>query len=800
MSDTKKQLQLGDYMKATMKVTNAEGSKWRNESPDQHPLRKIRTPELPVDLLPSHIHKLPELRASETERYRNQSDLRAMEVTVSNQQRSDDRCAQIRSQGRTYQIEMERKDENSLNTHEMSDILVKDNEMLHDRLDETESRLDILEKHMEERIKEMNKRVLNKEEELTKKECVITSLNKEMGKARSNLRVTSAVTSQQVQIQQLQQEIQKVKEMLLIQSNTKEKETRMLQEGLADMESNLTNTDKLVLGETKELQRRIAILAQSNEKLEEEREELMQMLKIAKDEARKQEAIARSYAARINQVRSPNLKRTESRMSIAAERRVLTIENADEPQGNKGAYEDDNELSSAGAQAQMQVPAAVHQLLKLVDWPRRKACFQHDEFCEKVEHTFTRGRSKGIPGYLLAESLHSAIQKQEKLARLYNSEIGTAPELTFDTVMGALRKCDRVFSEKSNYEKWESVVLEEEESIFSFCKRVERAYKDYKVGEEGNEDLQAKMVKERVIKGANLSDTVAASILTCENLQKLPGYIQQALDRETKTEDQAETPARRVQDQHQKTRQQQQQPQRQLGPVKQTYQQAEGRQQQPQQSQPQRQQIQQLLPQHQAQATQPQYGQPQQFLQQPQHQLFQQFQFPPPPQAPAPPQQYLQPQHQSQQQAMQRAQQPQLFQQLQFPPPPLQKQSEYRYQQNQQMAPQQAHTQYNAVLQQAGTTNTQTTAAVQVAATQSERAPTGFEKIRANSSIQMCTKCRRIQSGHRWTRCQHPPFCSYCQEEGHTDTEHRMQFLPPQHQRHIAPGLQQNEDMQGSQI
>ena len=764
MSDTKKELQLGRYRKAAKKVTNADGSKWQNESPDQPPSRKARTPELPVNLLPSHFQKLPELRASEAERYRHQSDLRAMEVTVSNQQRSNNGCAQIWSQGRTYQIEMERKDENSLNAHEMSDVFVKDNEMLHDRLDETESRLDILEKHMKEsKRKEMNKRVLNKEEELTKKECMITSLNKEMGKARNNSRVTSAViASQQVQIQQLQQELEKAKEMLLIQSNTKEKETRMLQEGLADMERDLTNTDKLVLGETKELQRKIAILAQSNEKLEEEREELIQMLKIAKDEARRQKAIARSYAARINQVRSPNPKRTESRVSIAAERRVLTMENADEPQGDEGAYEDDNELPSAGAQAQMQIPAAVHQLLKLVDWPRRKACFQHDEFCERVEHTFTRGRSKGIPGYLLAESLHSAIQKQEKLARLYNSEIGTAPELTFDTVMGALRKCDRVFSEKSNYEKWESVVLEEEESIFSFCKRVERAYKDYKVGEEGNEDLQVKMVKERVIKGANLSDTVAASILTCENLQKLPGYIQQALDRETKTEDQAETPARRVQDrqQSQKTRQQQQQPRRQLGPVKQTYQQAKGRQQQPQQSQPQRQQMQQLLPQHQAQAAQPQYGQPQQFLQQPQHQLFQRFQFPPPPQAPASAQQYLQPQHQSQQQAMQRAQQLQLFQQLQFPPPPLQKLSEYKYQQNQQMAPQEAQTRYNAVLQQARTTNI----------------------------------------GHRWTRCQYPPFCSYCQEEGHTDTEHRTQFPPPQQQRHIAPGLQQNGDMQGSQI
>ena len=95
----------------------------------------------------------------------------------------------------------------------------------------------------------------------------------------------------------------------------------------------------------------------------------------------------------------------------------------------------------------LQTPANVHQLLKLVDWPRRKACFQHDEFCEKVEHTFTRSLSKGIPEYLLAESLHSAIQKQEKFARLYNSEIGTAPELTFDTVMGAIRKCDSFLRE-----------------------------------------------------------------------------------------------------------------------------------------------------------------------------------------------------------------------------------------------------------------------------------------------------------------------------------------------------------------
>ena len=763
----------------------ADNSKRKIEpSPGPSPPRKLKTPELvlppPLEL---HIHRLPEL-ARETDKTgygRKQAD----------QIKSNNGCTQFRPQTEIYQSGGDEEVENS---EGQPGNIEDDCEMLNDQLDEAHERIAELEKMLDERVNELNKLLLDREEELSKRDCIIAALNKELEKVKLNSRVANnMIATTQVELQELQTEIvqSEIKFNRLISS--KDDEIKMLQDAIAENQKESQTTDEMVVKEAKEMQRQIVTLTQANKQLEEEHGELLQMLKTAREEAKKQEAIARSYATRINQVRSSNLRRTESRMSVGAERRVLTMENAHEPEGDND--DDDDDLSSAGAQAQVQIPAAVHQLLKFVDWPRRKACFQHDEFCEKVEHTFRRSMEKGIPSHLLAESLHSAIQKQEKFARLYNSEIGTAPELTFDTVMGAIRQCDRVFSEKSNYEKWESVILEEDESIFSFCRRVERAYKDYKIGEEGNDDLQVKLIKERVIKGANLSDAVAASILTCENLQKLPGYIQQALDREPKTKSQTETGAKQAQEPTQAPRQKQQQPQKQAGPVKQTYERSERKekqqQQQPQGTIPQRQQS---MPQQQVQR------------QQPQRQFYQ------PPSV----------------QQMSRGPFPTSFPQNRYPPPPSYQQNRpTNYQQNfrSQGVPASASV-INQTLQrfaaqninqpdqtqssqepqnqaQAATVATDQEQSKTVASVDRihERAPTGFEHQRENRTIQMCTKCRRIQTNHRWARCRYPPFCSYCQEEGHTDADHRMYYPPPPQQMQIEASMQQrNEGMQNGQI
>ena len=51
------------------------------------------------------------------------------------------------------------------------------------------------------------------------------------------------------------------------------------------------------------------------------------------------------------------------------------------------------------------------------------------------------------------------------------------------------------------------------------------------------------------------------------------------------------------------------------------------------------------------------------------------------------------------------------------------------------------------------------------------RAPSGFEYDRANCEVLVCLRCRLLGQ-HKANSCPFEKFCSYCQQENHTDLEH----------------------------
>ena len=577
----------------------------------------------------------------------------------------------------------------------------------------------------------------------------------------------------------------------------------MLQDNLALLQADIHTSDELVITETKELKKRIAILTQKNDRLSVDNHELMQLLKEAKEESNKFEATAKSYVARLTQARTNNLRRAESRISVASERRVMMMnvadaenarggmppmrgreENVDNGQGNAPlAQADDADVQPqlAPTVAPVLQPPNAHQLMKSVDWPKRSSCFQHDEYCKTVTETFARYLAKGIPEDMLAESLHSNISKQDRIGKLYTSELENNATITMTTVMETLKRCDREWSEKTNNQKWNSITKQPDESMYSFCRRVKTAYDNYNVGEGGNELQKEKLIKERVIKGADLPEDVALTAFMCTDIERLPSYIQTVMDNRK-----LQTPMRTT-SQLPKWRQQSQQ--------QQSFAQQQSVPQQPQQQyqRPQMQNPSQQYQQQRARQQQPR-GRP------PYQQMQYQYQ-PPPPYQQFPGQQ----QTHMRQQAQRQQPLPALLQQVRHPPPPRQApQFPPRQQMQYQTAPKQYQNQALRVEQQQQTLTAQqqphqtqeqqhqqpsmeqlekSVATIQITTDFSERAPTDFEKRPENHQIEVCTRCRRIQSGHRSINCTFPAFCSMCQYEGHTDREHYKHIMALQQQQ-----------------
>ena len=722
-----------------LRALTIDPSKRKNDSPGQSPPRKIRTPETVDHSGRTHIHRLPELPLSGVSKQARRSK-GLMADTDDGHERTS---AQVRPHGLTYPSADEHMWQEESNAGlDLIDDIEKDNEMLHDKLDEAVNRLAAYEIQMEERINEMNKMLLDREEELTRKNAMIAPLNKEIITMKEDARIASTmIASKQIRITELQKEVEGLNAQINKQEKAREEEIRGLQNSLAILQSGIHTTDEIIVRETKELHKKIAIMTQKAERLQMENEELGQLLKEAQEESRKHEMTSRTYIARLGQARAMNVQRSESRMSVTNERRIL-VNNRDgaDPREERNLIDvgnspeipndqDNPEMAEAVAPPIVAAPNA-HQLLKAVDWPKRKTCFQHDDFCQKVSQTFQRHLAKGIPSHMLSESLHTSLNRQESISRMYNAEIGNPQEITFAAIMQALRNCDREFMELSNYQKWNSLIKHAEESIHSFCKRVYKGYEDYNVGEEGNEDMKIRLIKERIIKGADLPKEVSNSILVCENLTKLPSYILQAMNitQKTSTGTDTQSAQRQAKSQSQPSNLQNSQ----QAPPRQNYQ-PRARPQQPTQSQQ-------------------------------NYRYRQQFQSP---------QRYQRPPGQAQQPPIPPQPIPPLIQQLSQPPPNYQSQQS----RSQQTAPLSQGQQ--SISPQTQNTEVKTVASMQMEF--SDRAPPEFE--RNNRGVSLCTNCRKIECGHRSNTCTLRPYCSYCNAEGHTDGDHRSRQIMEYRQR-----------------
>ena len=171
-----------------------------------------------------------------------------------------------------------------------------------------------------------------------------------------------------------------------------------------------------------------------------------------------------------------------------------------------------------------------YHLLKLIQWPTRESCFDHDEFFQKIENSVARHMAKGIPDEILAENLHNALGNQNGIGQLYSSEIGEPKVLTTHKVMSALKKCDKEFLEVSNHEKWKRMKKGAEESMDSFCKRVIKKHDEW-IGEPGKEELRARVIKEQIIEKADIPDDIATLLLMTDKLEAIPRYIRYAMER-----------------------------------------------------------------------------------------------------------------------------------------------------------------------------------------------------------------------------------------------------------------------------
>ena len=737
MSDSHQEEELLE-LNGKLKSLSIEPNKRKSNSPGQSPPRKIRTPDMPDHNGRMYIHRLPELPLSETNRYgkRKAADLDDEHGGAGIQMRPQE-LSYVDGDGHVWQ-------EESNEGLDLIDDIEKDNEMLHDKLDEAVNRLTAYEIQMEERINEMNKMLLDREEELTVRNALVSSMNKEMNTMKEDAKISATmIASKQIRITELQKEVESLNTQIDRQSKSREEEIRGLQNSLAILQSGIHTTDEMIVKETKELHKKIAILTQKAERLQVENDELQQLLKESREEARKHEMTSRTYISRLGQARATNMLRSESRMSITNDRRIL-VNNRDGTE----AHDDRNLIDVGGSSngsiddpegSDVVAPVAAapnaHQLLKAVDWPKRNTCFQHDDFCQKVSQTFQRHIAKGIPDHMLAESLHTSLNKQETISRMYNAEIGNPAEITFAAIMQALRNCDREFMELSNYQKWNSLIKHPEESIHSFCKRVYKGYDDYNVGEEGNDDMKIRLIKERIIKGADLPKEVSNCILICENLTKLPSYILQAMNITQKTGQNTNGQSAQRQSKSQQQQTAATAAQQQTNP-RQTYQQR-FRSQQNFQSVP--------SPQQNYRYRQP----------------YQQTQ------------QYQRPLGQMQQQTVAAQAIPPLIQQTSQPPPNYQNQQPGSQQMPMTTAPQNQQQQNQNI-------ESKTVATMQMEF--ADRAPSDFE--RNNRGVSLCTNCRKIQCGHRSNTCPFPPYCSYCNAEGlHTDGEHKSRQIIETRQR-----------------
>ena len=325
------------------------------------------------------------------------------------------------------------------------------------------------------------------------------------------------------------------------------RDVEVMKDSIRHLRQELASAEGKRLEETGELE---ALLRKSRSKAEEKEKEAETWRKIAHDRQKELRDYKASTGRAISKLARThdNIKRSESRLSVTSERRVLPLDGEESGEDDEG----NNEVERDGlqwddlAERDLRRPDTprraqrsnwsdmirANQLTKSIKWPQKKMSFDLDHFCELIQATANRHVAKGIPSEAVAESLHNHLSILEGISDKYNNEMDFDADITLEAVTEALKACDKSHTRKNNIQKFDEIVKGHEEDFHSLTKRVMKKYDAYRLGEPNHDPHQRiKAVRDKVIKAGKVPIHVAKQLMTCYDLSLLPIIIEDALEK-----------------------------------------------------------------------------------------------------------------------------------------------------------------------------------------------------------------------------------------------------------------------------
>ena len=262
-----------------------------------------------------------------------------------------------------------------------------------------------------------------------------------------------------------------------------------------------------------------------------------------------------------------SIKRTESRISIASDRRILPVEDEEEEEEEEQSddidlqWDGDDEVVSARVQqpnqdANNRQAAArpnwadmikANQLMRAVKWPDRSRSNDFEDFCEQVQAVADRQVSKGLPDTAIAESLHNHLSTMDGLSQKYNHEVNPAAVMTLRSVLATMKSCDKSHKRKSNVDRFNEIEKGPEEDFLNLTKRITKKYDVYKLGEPSyDQHHRIKTIRDRVCRAGKVPMQIVRQLSTCYNLDLIPIIIEDSLERISKEKSDREDQASRT--------------------------------------------------------------------------------------------------------------------------------------------------------------------------------------------------------------------------------------------------------------
>ena len=205
-------------------------------------------------------------------------------------------------------------------------------------------------------------------------------------------------------------------------------------------------------------------------------------------------------------------------------------------QGESHGEEDsEEEEENLCGQDRLGIEIMANKLLRQVRWPT--STNDHEEFCDEIKGVVNRQTKRGIQPEAIAEYLHNHLLSVESVGKKYSNEIDCSAPLTLDSVIEALRTCDKASYKRTNVEKFSKIIMKSGEDIEQLTRRVARKYKEYGMSSGNDKNENIRRIREQVCKAAKLPCETIELVSSCFDLETLPKII---VDEQEKTEEQAD--------------------------------------------------------------------------------------------------------------------------------------------------------------------------------------------------------------------------------------------------------------------